>query len=210
MAKPLTAQEIFKKAADATVHLGIFSANGEILGTGSGFFVRPNYIVTNFHVISRATSATVIVAKRVDKEEGYKVDRIRTVDEKHDLAIVQVSAPGVKPLPLGDSDAVAIGDAVYVVGNPQRLEGPFSMGNISQIRVVGDVKRLQFNAPISRGNSGGPVLNKDGTVIGVVSFKIGDRRYVDDSGNLMYAVPSNTLKALLSQIEGVKPFFFNR
>ena len=198
MAEILTPQQIAEKAKAATVRVDVFDANNRKLGTGSGFFVRPNHIATNFHVIEGATAAT-LRAKLANQKKVYPIKRIRAVDKKHDLAILQVAAPGVQPLPLGDSNVVEMGDAVFVMGNPVGLEGTFSMGNVSQIRVLGNVKRLQFNAPIARGNSGGPVLNKDGNVIGVVSFKWGDIEILDFSANLNFAIPSNYLKALLNR-----------
>ena len=102
MADELTPQKIYKKALNATVNLVRYDANGEIAGTGSGFFVRPNHIATNFHVIEGATAAK-LRAKLANQEKVYRIKRIRAVDRKHDLAILQVSAPGVKPLPLGDT-----------------------------------------------------------------------------------------------------------
>ena len=190
----LTPQQIAEKAKSATVLLHKADAYGKWLGIGSGFFARRNVIVTNFHVIE---DAALLRAKLVDQERWYRIERTLAVDKKHDLAILRVSAPRVQPLPLADSDMVEMGDAVFVMGNPVGLEGTFSMGNISQIRVVNDVKRLQFNAPIARGNSGGPVLNKDGNIIGVVSFKWGDIEILDFSANLNFAIPSNYLKNLL-------------
>ena len=84
---------------------------------------------------------------------------------------LQVTAPGVPPLPLGDSDSVEIGATVYVVGNPKGyLEGTFSNGIISGVREGATNKQLQMTAPISPGSSGGPVLNGKGEVIGVSSM----------------------------------------
>ena len=115
-------------------------ANGELLGYGSGFFVRSNQIVTNFHVIDGAAQGT---AKLVDQEMEYAIEGITAMDESHDLAILQVTASGVQPLPLGDSDAVEIGDTVYVAGNPKGyFEGTFSDGIISAVRGDSTSKRL--------------------------------------------------------------------
>ena len=99
----LTPEEIAKKALDATVLLVMVDANGEVSG-GSGFFVQPNLIATNFHVIDGAEDGR---AKPVGQETVYAIERVCGVDEDKDLAILQVSAPGIEPLPLGHSDSVS-------------------------------------------------------------------------------------------------------
>ena len=106
----------------------------------------------------------------------------------------------MKPLPLGDSETVRIGETVYVAGNPRGLEGTFSDGIISSIRKGYTRKRLQMTAPISPGSSGGPVLNANGEVIGV-SFMT-----IDGGQNLNFAIPSRYLKVLLKQAEPANPF----
>ena len=192
-----TPQQIAKKALAATVLLVMEDANGELLGYGSGFFVRSNQIATNFHVIDGAAQGT---AKRVGQETEYTIEGVTALDENHDLAILQVSSSGVQPLLLGDSDTVEIGDAIYVAGNPKGyFEGTFSDGIISAIRGDSASKRLQMTAPVSSGSSGGPVLNSSGEVIGVsfATFRGGQ--------NLNFAIPSNYLKEMLAQMGTAKP-----
>ena len=197
LANAQTPQQIAKKALAATVLLTMEDANGELLGYGSGFFVQPNQIATNFHVIDGATQGT---AKRVGQEMEYIIEGITAMDKSHDLAILQVSASGVQPLPLGDSDTIEIGDTVYVAGNPKGFfEGTFSDGIISAVRGNSTNKRLQMTAPVSSGSSGGPVLNSTGEVIGVsfATFR--------DGQNLNFSIPSNYLKELLTQLGTAKP-----
>ena len=192
-----TPQQIAKRALDATVLLVMADANGQPLGVGSGFFVRTNQIATNFHVIEGAARGA---AKRVGQKTEYNIEGFTAMDEKHDLAILQVSVSGVQPLPLGDSDAVEIGDTVYVAGNPKGyLEGTFSDGIISGIRGDSTDKRLQMTAPISPGSSGGPVLNGGGEVIGVSVMTI------EGGQNLNFAIPSNYLTALVTRLGPAKP-----
>ena len=186
----LTPQEIANKALDATVLLVMEDANGNPIGVGSGFFVKLNLIATNNHVIDKAASG---VAKRVGYDTKFDIEGVIATDELQDLAIVQVAGSGILPLPLGDSDSVAIGDAVYVAGNPVGFEGTFSHGIISGIRGshADNNRRLQMTAPISSGSSGGPVLNTWGEVIGVsVASTAGQ--------NLNLAAPSNYLDLLAS------------
>ena len=105
LANDLTPQEIAKRALNATVLLIMKDSNGEVLGTGSGFFVQPNQIATNYHVIEEATSGT---AKLVGKEIVYAIEGTSAMDVEHDLAIIRVSASDVLPLPLGDLSLIHI------------------------------------------------------------------------------------------------------
>ncbi len=197
-AKAQTPQQIAKKALASTVLLVMEEANGKPLGLGSGFFVDTNLIVTNFHVIDGAARGT---AKLVGQETKYNIEAAITTDENHDLAILQVSVPGVQPLPLGDSDTVEVGDTVYVAGNPKGyFEGTFSDGIISAVRGDSTNKRIQMTAPISPGSSGGAVLNGGGEVIGV-SFAT-----FHDGQNLNFAIPANYLNGLVTCAQGIAKF----
>jgi hypothetical protein len=106
---------------------------------------------------------------------------------------------GTRELSLGDSNAVQVGDSVYAVGNPRGLEGTFSQGIISSVRIVGTDKLIQLTAPISPGSSGGPVLNGRGNVIGVsvATFRSGQ--------NLNFAIPSIYVAGLVGQVGYVMP-----
>lgn len=168
--------------------------NGEELGSGSGFFIRTNRIATNHHVIKQAES---IYAKLVGEEQWFTLENIAATDEQHDLAILKLSSIAAPALPLANSDAVQIGDSVYAVGNPERLEGTFSEGIISSIRTVGNQKWIQMTASISPGSSGGAVLNSAGEVIGIATAS----HRSAEAENINFAVPSNYLNALLREIE---------
>ena len=184
----LPAEDIAEKALAATVSLEMKDKSGKTLGIGSGFFVKPNLIATNYHVIEGAASGT---AKLIGKYTTYNIEGITATDKTNDLALLKVTAYGIKPLPLGDSDTVRIGETVYVAGNPKGLEGTFSNGIISSRRDTDTKERLQMTAPISPGSSGGPVLNRKGEVIGV-SFMT-----LEGGQNLNFAIPSKYLKTLL-------------
>ena len=204
VAAALTSQEIAETALGSTVHLGIFDAQVNPLARGSGFFVGPNQIATNYHVIEAILNEGAIGgAKLVGKEEIYAIEKIVAHSKNHDLAIVKVKGVkitgiSVPALPLGDSDTVQIGDKVYVAGNPKGLEGTFSDGIISAIRPGGVPplvrgKILQMTAPVSPGSSGGPVLNDGGEVIGISA--LGSIR--GDAQNLNFAIPVNYLKVIM-------------
>ena len=141
-----TVPEIAEKALAATVYLEMQDSNGLPLGFGSGFFVKPNLIATNYHVIAGAASGT---AKLVGKHTTYKIEGFTATEKYNDLALLKVSASGIKPLPLGNSDAVKIGETIYVVGNLKGLAGTFLDGIISSRRGGYAKGRLQMTAPIS-------------------------------------------------------------
>ena len=201
VASALTTEQLAKKALAATVYLEMKNSTGTTLGFGSGFFVKPNQIATNFHVIEGAAQGT---AKLVGKYARYQIEGIVATDKANDLAVLKVTADGVTPLPLGDSDTVNIGAKVYVAGNPKGLEGTFSDGLISR-RERYPKKRLQMTAPISPGSSGGPVLNSKGEVIGI---SVSVHRALD-AQNLNFAIPSNYLKGLFAKARPAKPLSQN-
>ena len=185
-----TAPQIAEKTLAATVYLEMQDSKGLLLGFGSGFFVRDNLIATNYHVIEGAARGT---AKLVGKFTTYTIEGVTATDKTNDLALLKVTAPGIKPLPLGNSTDVKIGETVYVAGNPKGLEGTFSNGIISSRRDKNTKERLQMTAPISPGSSGGPVLNSKGEVIGV-SFMT-----LVGGQNLNFAIPSRYLTELLTK-----------
>lgn len=194
---PLSAEDIAEKALAATVYLEMKDKNGKTLGIGSGFFVKSNIIATNYHVVEGAAKGT---AKLVGKYTTYEIEGVTATDKANDLALLKVTAYGIKPLSLGDSNDIRIGETVYVAGNPKGLEGTFSDGIISSRRDKYTKERLQMTAPISPGSSGGPVLNRKGEVIGV-SFA-GHRAL--DAQNINFAIPSKYLKALLARSKPAK------
>ena len=191
-----TPQEIAKKTFGATVLLVMEDANGQPLSLGSGFFIGDGEIASNFHVVEGAARG---YAKLVGEKIKYDIEGITAVDSERDLVVLKIQAKRLHPLPIGDSDAIQVGEPVYAVGNPQGLEGTFSQGIVSSIREIGSDKLLQITAPISPGSSGGPVLNGAGEVIGVsvATFRSGQ--------NLNFAIPSNYLKTLLAAAGDAKP-----
>ena len=176
-------------ALAATVYLEMSDAQVLPISYGSGFFVSQEHILTNYHVIAGAAHGT---AKIVGKTRPYRIQGILGIDVENDLALLQVTIPGVTPLRLGDNDKVRIGDQVYVAGSPKGLEGTFSDGIISRISRWEGRERLQITAPISPGSSGGPVLNSEGKVVGVAFMTI------EGGQNLNFAIPSKYVKALLN------------
>ena len=191
-----TAPQIAEKALAATVYLEMQDSNGLSLGFGSGFFVRDNLIATNYHVIEGAARGT---AKLVGQFSTYTIEGVTATDKTNDLALLKVTVSGIKPLSLGNSSDVKIGETVYVAGNPKGLEGTFSNGIISSRRDPYTKERLQMTAPISPGSSGGPVLNSKGEVIGISYMTLVGGQ------NLNFAIPSRYLTELLPESKPAKP-----
>ena len=160
-----------------------------LLGTkiqkGSGFFVGPDKIATNIHVVAHPGP---IFVKLVDKETVWAVEGVTAYDIENDLVILKISGEGM-PLPLGDSDIVRRGESISVVGFPA---GTYKVmtGTVRNIR--SSDKRILTTADTAGGNSGGPLLNGKGQVIGIHVGR-------DE------AIPSNALNALLSQSTQVEP-----
>lgn len=198
----LSAEDIAEKALAATVYLEMKNKNGKMLGIGSGFFIKPNLIATNYHVIEGAASGT---AKLVGRYTTYKIEGVTATDKTNDLAILKVTAYGIKPLSLGDSHTVRIGETVYVAGNPKGVEGTFSNGIISRHQDKNIKEWIQMTAPISVGSSGGPVLNRKGEVIGVSLSWYRNSDDPLDAQPLNTLIPSNYVKTLLIYYSAAKP-----
>ena len=193
-------REITQKALASTVLLVAEDAKNKKIATGSGFVVQDTQIVTNFHVVEDAAK---VYAKLVGEDTVFvDIKGIIAIDRENDLVLLDVpddfEAPSLK---LADSEVVQVSDPIYVVGNPQGfLEGTVSQGIISGFREqnVGE-KRIQMTAPISKGSSGGPVLNNEGTVVGISVGSL-------VAGQLLnFAIPSNCLKTLLTEKRSANP-----
>src|SRR4051812_7460875 len=178
------------------------------VGTGSGFVVSDDgYIVTNAHVVEGADGQ--IKAKIGD---GKTLDaKLVGQDASTDLALLKVSASNLKPLALGDSSTVQVGDPAYAIGNPFGLDRTLTTGVISALQreisspngfSIDDV--LQTDAAINPGNSGGPLFNAQGQVIGVNSqiASTGSSSSGGQAGNvgIGFAIPSNMVKTVVSQL----------
>ncbi len=184
----LTAREIAQRTFPSVVVLVTEDRSGDAY-LGSGFFVDADVVATNYHVIKGATK---IVARRVGQKHLYKVSILST-DEKRDLALLKLEGAIARPLALATSNRVAVGDIVYVAGNPEGLEGTFSQGIVSGLR---GNEYVQITAPISHGSSGGPVLNSRGEVIGVAVGTI------NEGQNLNFAISARYVVSLLAGAGG--------
>ncbi len=169
-------------------------------GLGSGFIINKNgYVVTNNHVISGADQISVIFNNGIDEVPAELVG----TDPKTDIAVLKINPEGlnIQFTDWGNSDISRVGDIVLAIGNPLGLGGTVTSGIISSInRDIGGgpyVDFIQTDAPINRGNSGGPLFNLDGEVIGINSMIISQ---TGGSVGLGFSIPSNTAKLIVEQI----------
>ena len=164
--------ELVRRVKPSVVAIATYDANGEALMTGSGFFLHPGQVVTNLHVIRGAVRAEI---KTLDgKGKVYPIAGAVAVDEEGDLALLSVDMPAehARSSELA-ADLPDEGERIFVIGNPLKLEGSVSDGIVSAVREVPNVGRIiQITAPISHGNSGSPVFNLRGQVVGVVTVKV--------------------------------------
>jgi S1-C subfamily serine protease len=206
-----TIQDIYRESAPGVVQVTSTSvvSNDPFFGPqsatslGSGFVIDKSRIVTNYHVVQ--DSDRVQVNFSGDDRVPAKV--IGT-DPSTDLAVLKVDAQAraLTPLPLGNSDAVRVGDAVVAIGNPFGLERTVTAGIVSALQREITApngytidKVIQTDAPINHGNSGGPLLNANGEVIGVNSQIESDSSGGGNVG-IGFAIPVNTVKDVAVQI----------
>jgi tetratricopeptide (TPR) repeat protein len=180
--------ELVKRIKPSSVAIETFDAKGNPLSRGSGFFVAPDRVVTNRHVIEKSSRVEVHL---IDGKK-FPVKGVLAVDGEGDLALLQVDVPKHLAIPLPIIRAVPQeGESVVVVGNPFGLEGSVSNGIVSAVREIsGYGKIIQITAPISPGSSGSPVVNMYGQVIGIASLQAAEGQ------SLNFAIPSERILQL--------------
>ena len=164
--------------------------DGKQEGLGTGFVVAEDgLIATNYHVIGEGRPISVQFA------DGTKRDviEIRASDRQLDLAVVKIDQKGLKPLVLGDATKVEDGQSVVAMGNPRGLKHSVVEGIVSGKREIDGRSMLQLAMPIEQGNSGGPLVDRDGKVLGIITLK----SLV--TNNLGFAISVNSLKPLLEK-----------
>jgi S1-C subfamily serine protease len=168
-------------------------------GQGSGFILdKQGHILTNDHVIDNAQRVEVTL---FDKHK-YKATVVG-VDKGHDLALLQINnAPNLQPATLAESTDLTVGQRVYAIGNPFGLSGTMTRGIISAIRSIRGPNNnpiedaIQTDAAVNPGNSGGPLLNSRGEVIGITTLIANNG--ADQSSGIGFAIPVNTAKAVIA------------
>jgi putative serine protease PepD len=197
---PLDAAEVYRTAHKGVVEITVSLPEGQAQGSGWVYDSKGD-IVTNDHVVDGASSIRV----QFPDGSSYSAHLVGT-DPSTDLGVIKVDAPSSKlyPLAVGDSNQLVVGNPVFAIGAPFGLEETFTSGIVSALHrqmtspsgfAIAD--SIQTDAAINHGNSGGPLLNASGEVVGV------NTQIKSDSGGnegVGFAVPSNTIKNVVSQI----------
>jgi S1-C subfamily serine protease len=208
---PLTVGQVYRDAYRGVVEIAVTSDQASPLGgqqqqraQGSGFVIdNSGHIATNDHVVDSAKTVSV----QFWNGSSYKATVVGT-DPSTDLGVIKVDAPAsiLHPLQFGDSDSVQVGDTAVAIGSPFGLEETVTSGIVSALHRQMEAPNnftindsIQTDAAINHGNSGGPLLNIDGDVIGVNSQIRSDSGGSDGVG---FAIPSNTVKSIADTLIG--------
>jgi len=197
---PVEAQEgwvasVAQRSQPSVVTVTSYDGENQKTGFGSGFIIREDgLIATNYHVIKSAAAVEV----QNPTIGTYRVRGVVAIDRDLDFAILKIADEGLPALPLGNSSQVRLGEGVVAIGNPKGLSGTVSAGLISQLREEAPHQMLQISAPIYPGNSGGPLLNQRGEVIGIITARVGD------GPTLGLALPINYLRRPLQSAGTVR------
>lgn len=195
----VTAQQVYQQVNPAVVMVLAQLEDGTSVGTGV-IFSSDGYILTNYHVLEGGSRCWVVL------DTGYQCSAWYVAgDEDHDLAILKVDETELPTAEFGDSDLLTVGDQVYAIGNPLGVElrGTLTDGIVSAIdrdvMVDGRVMTLiQTNAALNSGNSGGPLINAYGQVVGINVIKM-TSEYSNVEG-LGFAIPSASLERIVNDL----------
>jgi len=185
-AKEHTASEVYSLVQQSLAEISVYDKNGGFLGLGTGFvYSSDGKIVTNYHVIDGAWSAEISIGNK-----NYSVTQVLAYDKNRDLAILKINTEKLQAAKLCMQEH-PVGKTVFAAGSSRGLTGTFSQGIITYAnRMLEGVSYVQHDAAISGGNSGGPLLNSYGEVIGINSWTL------EDSQNLNFAVSVRELSNL--------------
>lgn len=195
----LTAQEVYRRVNPSVVTVVAQLKDGASLGTGV-IFTEDGYILTNYHVLEGGSDCTIYL----ENDHSYAAKYVAG-DADSDLAVLKTDLTGLPAAQFGDSEKLTVGDKVYAIGNPlgYELRGTLTDGIVSAINrdvwVDGRTMTLiQTNAALNSGNSGGPLINQYGQVVGINTIKMSSS-YSNIEG-LGFAIPSSTIRRLVNDL----------
>lgn len=197
--EPLSAQELYRRVNPSVVMVLAQVEEGASVGTGV-IFSADGYILTNYHVLEGGSDCLVIRDNGAQYTANYVAG-----DPDHDLAVLKVDAEELPAAEFGDSDTLTVGDPVYAIGNPLGVELPGTLtdGIVSAIDrdVLVDGRTMtliQTNAALNSGNSGGPLINRFGQVVGINVIKM-TSKYSNVEG-LGFAIPSASAQRIVNDL----------
>jgi S1-C subfamily serine protease len=179
-------EQLFDSVNSSVCTISAIATDGSYLSRGSGFVLRGSgLLVTNAHVVAGLRQATA----KCDGQQ-FNIRRIVKFDKDIDLAVGEIGAADVPGLTLSTGGHIRPGSQIYVFGSPYGLEGTMTPGLASGKRVLDGRTYLQVSAPIGAGNSGGPVTDQSGAVIGVAVASL------DEAQNITFAIPASVIAGL--------------
>ena len=175
----IEATEIYERASKATVRVEAYDKGGKLSSIGTGFFyTNDGKLITNYHVIATAYTAKIVFYNG----DSYTVTQILGYNITQDVAILKIDKSDTDCLEISTQN-VKTGDTVYALGNPLGVNNIFTFGMVSnQNMTISGKECIAFTAPISPGNSGGPLMNSKGEVVGINTM------YIPDAQNLNFAI----------------------
>lgn len=197
----LTAAELYEQQLPATVSLTVYA--GSSAAYGSGMMLTPDgFLLTCAHVVADAQSCTVALT------DGRSFEALLVAsDAQTDLAVLKIDAQDLPCVRFFDSDQLVVGEDVYSIGDPVRPEfrSTLTSGIVSGLNrqvssSFGVMRLIQTTAPINSGNSGGPLFNAWGQVIGVVNMKLSRSNGGTSIENMGMAIPSRTVKSIVEEL----------
>ncbi len=181
----IAAELVFERAAAGVVTVYAADRSGRVLSQGSGVVVQPRHVLTNCHVLKGADFVGLKAAGATITAELIEVKIAR------DLCLLRAALLDAPALARGSAQDLRIGQRVYALGAPLGLELTFTEGLVSGLRREGGYALIQTSAAISPGSSGGALLAQDGSLVGIISFKLSDES--NQSENLNFAMPIDLL-----------------
>ena len=202
--RELTAQEIYQRVNPSVVTVMVQLDDSVSVGTGV-IFRADGYILTNYHVLAGGRDCTVAM----DTGRTYEAQYVAG-DERNDLAVLKVELTGLPAATFGDSDQLVVGDKVYAIGNPLGVElrGTLTDGIVSAINREVEMQgrtmtMIQTNAALNNGNSGGPLINSYGQVIGINTMKMSNSSLSEEEATvegLGFALPISSVSFVVNDL----------